>query len=370
MKKEKIEKMLREGIRDTTPDVLAAIDLETIEIKKPEKQSPFSRWKRPVFIGSLATASLALVVLFVMFLLPFEDPFTPPGNGNGVPIAFDEKEEVYTLSAFSAVSLLDRMEEGNLRHAPSFALLSSPGPSMAFTGQNAGYLIDRELDTLTQYLAVIEPIISGKDAMQFTLSESPREEYTYMMVFQSKNLRGMIIEETIHYNRIETGDDEYRLEGIMEKGATTYSVIAELEIEEDGFELELYAHHPSEEDTYIKVEQEIEEDSQTFEYEYVVRGDTVFESTLEIDFDDEEIEIELTYETATKEVEFEIIRFQEESAFRLHIEYEIDTGDFDEEGVIIVSIIYDAEEGIHKYRFAITIEDETSFARTRPYPDS
>lgn len=360
MKKRKIEKIIREDIRKTTPDVLSKIDLDQIEVKKPAKKGfSFQRlFNKKTFAAALSLSALAVLLLVV--LLP-GDTLPPEPDPTPREYVFEEKDEITTLSAFSAVTLLHQSGD-TLAHASQGVHLS-----LLASSSSQEYLIDTQLDTLTRYLHIVEPIVLGKDNIEFALSESPREDYEYQMLFTSLDLRGQEIVHTLHFNETEIDEDEYYLEGIMNVEGVEYHFDAELEFDEDGYEIELTATHPTKEDTYVTVKQEIEGDEQTFEYEHVLYGETVFESELTIEFEDDEIVIELEYEDDEKEVEFYIVKENNDTFRKLRIEYEIDTDDEDEEGVITLTIVFDAETQRHQYRYAIVIEEEFSIIRTRPY---
>lgn len=353
MKKRQLEKFIKDDVRKATPDVLERIDFDAIDIE--EKQHAF-RWRRlfkPVMVPAMALSVLALLILAVVNL---SDGFIP-GNGNGPgngTIVYAQKEEAYTLSAISAVTLLNQVElEGNNLYQ-GVNLLNM----LSFNDSGSAILLDDHLDQLHRNLNMIEPLIGDKNHMGFSLSESELEAYAYKMVFTSTDMRGRTVDYTMHYNETEEDEDTYLLEGIMIIRGITYHLEGEIEFDGDDFELELIATHPDDEDTYVEINQEITSDEHTLTYKVVRNGDTIYESELSIEYDGDIITIEIEYESDTLEITFEIERRTINNRHVYHIEYDIEDHDRDEDGEIIVEIIYDESEDSYYYRYSIETDEE------------
>ena len=350
MKNKDIQKIIKRDLSSSIPDVLPNIDLEAIEINVPERRYFNKRFTVP----RLAFVSVLSIVLVLVILLTRGGSIIDPPIGEP-NIVFNEKEEIYAISAVSAVSLLHQTIE-----SPSNQVYSGFGQTFLSTNiiANHSRLIDSHIETLNRYLNAIEPILNNREQLGFTVETSDLEGYDYKLVFKSFDLRNQPIEKVIYYNE-SISDNQVTLEGLMIVDGKTYVMHAEINIEDDEFELELTAYQMGNEDDSIYVYQEIKANRQTFEYEIIRFGDTLFESTLEIINKEDYIIIELEYESITEEVTFEIKRVQYDTFDVLYIEYEIDSEFYDEEGFIVVEVFFNANTEEYIYRYTITIEDET-----------
>ncbi|MFH5881021.1 hypothetical protein [Liberiplasma polymorphum] len=345
MKNKHISKIIKDDVTSMTPNVIHKIDLASIQIKPKQtsKLKTFVQSKR--FILSTFTTVTASIIVLLIVLIGNGSP-TIPTN----PIAFSEREEIYTISAVSAASLLAQSFQDTQVYNPEIIPLSNT------VTLNHHRLIDQELNTLRNYLTMIEPIVGNKDNMTFVLVLSDRQAYTYKLSFTTIDLTGNPMTFDFYYNETRVDENHFELEGVLIRNQVEYLVTGELTIDDDEMELELIAVHPNQSNTYVEILQEIKNDQQTFEVEWVVLGETVLESMIEIEFDEDIITIVIEYENAHKEVMFEISR--QYNGHALYIIFEIDN-DEDEEGVIIVDIIYDDILNKTIYRFNIFIDDES-----------
>lgn len=352
--KQHIEKIIKDDVTHHTPDVIKAIDFNEAFTPLPAKPSIFRRKLSYGFAASFA----AIVILLIAVIGP-ADPLEPTnGETPRRTLELSSKEEFYSLGAFSAVTLLDQSLEANTPtlNQPNLTLLSS---------QNT--LIEKYLDFINGYINLVEPIMMGEDSLSFRLHPSPLDDYDYSVQLSSIDLSGETHTRTLHYNETEVSEDEYVINGIMIMNNVTYSVKGDIEIDGDEIDMTLKASHPDNEDTYLEIQQTIEDDEQTLEYEFVRNGDTVFESSLEIEFDDDEIVAEIEHETPMIEIELVITRNLLNNPDTLKIEYEIDSErQGDEEGEIQLSVIYDEATQRYAYKYSITIEDGASFSVIKP----
>ncbi len=348
MKRKRIENIIRRDITSSTPDVRSRINLDDITIKRPHKTPWLHALTRPRFRVAMAGAAMVLLALAVIFITVDEPTPTPR------QVAFESKEEVYSVSAFSAVLLLHQAPEDSNDSVRFNGPLTLSATLML---EANGRLIDDHMETLNRYLNVFEPLLDDKGRMQFTHQASDRDGYAYMTVFQGVDMRHQAVEYILYYNETIEGDS-ITLDGLMLVGDITYVLEGEIDVDDEEFDLELYAYKQGDRDTYIKVTQTIEANEQTFEYEHVVDGDTVFESSLTIEHDNNTITIELEYATHTDEVEFTMERRTDTLRDTIFIEYEIETPTREEEGTIEVEIVFDDVAETYTYRYHITVDDE------------
>ena len=347
MKNKDIQKIIKRDLSSTMPNVLPNIDLEKIVIKEPEKRTFPNPFRSPRLVFA---SILGFLLVLGILLTRGGDIIDSPST-----IVFNEKEEIYAVSAISAVSLLHQTIE-----SPNNQIFS--GVRQAFLSTNRisseTWLIDSHIETLNRYLNAVEPILNHRDQLTFTVETSELDDFEYKLIFISLDLRNETVEQVIHYNQTIDGN-EITLEGIMLVDGKTYVMMAEIDIEDDEFELELTAYQRGNEDNSIYVYQEIKANQQTFEYELIRFGETLFESSLEIFIKEDYVIIELEYESLYEEVTFEIKRVQYGAYDVLYIEYEIESEFYDEEGFIVVEVYFDEDSEEYIYRYTITIDDVT-----------
>ena len=347
MKDKDIQKIIKRDFSSNMPNVLSKIDLEKITIKEPVKRVS----SKPFTAPRLVFASIFSILLVLGIVLTRGgDIIDSPSN-----IIFNEKEEIYAVSAMSAVSLLHQTIESPNNHIfGGFrqTLLSTN----IFLSEH--WLIDSHIETLNRYLNALEPILNNRDQLTFNVEISELDDYEYKLIFRSLDLRNETIEQVIHYNQTINGN-EITLEGIMLVDDKTYVMIAEIDIEDNEFELDLIAYQMGNEDNSIYVYQAIKEKKQTFEYELIRFGETLFESSIEIISKEDYVIIELEYESPYEEVTFEIERVHNGAYDVLYIDYEINGEFHDEEGFILVEVFFDEITQEYIYRYTITIDDVT-----------
>lgn len=354
-KKKDIENQIREDFKNTTPNVLKSIDFHEHIERKPRRIP----WYKRKF--TYATTGVFLLILLSVFVIgdPLEDsPILPNTNGPSQRLQISEKEAHYSLSAMSAVTLLDNgvLTNGTVENQSSLQQLFNAQSNPMNTR------INERLDVVNGYMNMLEPIIKGEENFKFSSSPSTMDAYSIMVRFTGKDLSGETFEYTMHYNETQIDEDEYAINGIMVVGDTHYELEGEIELDDAEVELNLIAYHPNESDSYIEIHQEIEDDEQSFEFEFVRNGDTIYESTLEIAFDDDEIVVEIELETPDEEIELEFIYTYGET-LDIVIEFEIASDTVDEAGIITVSII--EEDGKSYYEYTIMIEDGETYVETK-----
>jgi len=343
-----IEKMIKNDFHNHTPDIIDSIDFKELVPQQSAKQSIF---KRKLPYGLVATFTAIVIVLMVV--MGPEAPIAP-GNGNGVDpgttLELSSKQEFYSVGAFSAVTLLDQTLDNNNVNAKT--------PMVKPLSNQDTALIEDYLSYVNGYINMAESIIMGRESLSFHFKTSPLDDYTYSVQLSGINLNGTTYTRTLHYNETEVDEGAYIIDGIMVINNVTYKVEGEVEIDDDDIEMSLIATHPDNEDTYLEIYQSIENDEQTYEYEFVRNGDTIFESSLEIEFEEEDIITEITHETLDVELELTITRLLHQQDNALTIEYEIDSKtQGDEEGIMILRVIYDETQSRFVYEYVITIED-------------
>lgn len=369
MKDKDIQKIIKDDFKSMTPDVISKIHLDDITVIEPKKKQLNWSFKRLAFLPVMT-----MVIILGVILLN-NNPPSPTPTPNPRPLAFAQKEEVYSISAVSAASLLSQSLDqvsSNLS-SPLMKLLSNPSimeedyededeedyedeedieDEDEEENESGNLLITSEIDNLFASIHMIEPIIGNRDSMQFISTESELPEYDNKLIFSSLDLNNNQVEYIMYYNETVLSDEESTITGLLYISGIQYEISGEFNLDDEEQEIELIAKLPNDEDTYVVISQEIESDEESYEIEWVVNGETVLESSFEIEYEGEDIEVELSYESQTFEITYIIEKI---SPSRIQIEYEMENTESDEEGIILLEIFTVNNERV--FRFTINVED-------------
>jgi len=354
MKKSNIKKIIKKDILSITPNILSKIDISKIEIEPVIEEVEITRSKLNYkFALKFSMAFLMLFTVGIIYSL-FNTPINP--TVNTVPL--NKKEEVYTFSAVSAVSLLD------VSFSSEQNLIISP---LSYSNT---MMIEEEMDSLSQYIYVIESLIGNKSLIKMeVIEENDRPEYAVKVNFQSFNLLNNNLNYILYYNETVIDESKTEIVGIMVHNNNQYILEGLLETEDDESKTTFYAYQNENKTNYVKVEQKIENEEQTFSYEVVENGNTVSKNEIKIETEDDEIIAELSYETDTRKITYEIERVTEGSVDIIYIEYEIESDDEDEDGEIKVYVTYDEATQTYKYQYKVTSDDNEKDIEKDRYND-
>ncbi|MCK9537296.1 MAG: hypothetical protein M0R05_06955 [Bacilli bacterium] len=342
MKRKELKKMIKTEIRSLTPHILPKIDLKAIPLydaqidEKPRKSPNFHA------VGRL---SLLLVVVILSLTVYFFQPKfvdeTPPVIDKQ-PLTV--KEEVYTFSALSAISLFN----------------ANPSNNLLINNQD-GFLIEDQIAVLSKYLYLIEFSVGDRNLIEIKTLPSDNPLYQTKLVYHSLDLLNKPIEYVFYYNEESENQEETRLNGIMIADYQEYILEGKFEREDDETKLKLKAYITS--GDYVIVEEKREADEQKFFYQVVRNNQVVSENKIKIETEDGRFKIDLTFADKDKEIEY---KFKKQKDNKILIEYEIETvAGEDEEGEIIVYVVYDMDKKIHQYKYIIKVEDDEKIIKDR-----
>lgn len=158
---------------------------------------------------------------------------------------------------------------------------------------------DTTVEAIKEYLPAVDAAFNGESQIAAVDKESDRQEYskhtviTYLDVNNQEKTIAMYYNET---EKVDFDDDdkdederEYRIEGVLLVDGLEYTMLGEKEL--DKGELEINFRYMLDENTYVKVEQEIETGEQEFEYEIYQNGRKIYEYSLELENDEVELKV-------------------------------------------------------------------------------
>lgn len=245
-------------------------------------------------------------------------------------------------------------------------ILSSLAPDNAAQGNqlaNANDITDAEIDEIHNQIQMFEAFI-GSNPLTVNIEASDREEFEHKMTIVFKDLNNEENSYTLYYNQVlntEDDDDdddfdlddlmeidveqEYTLTGIMIVGENEYSVIGEKEIEDGEYEMSIIAK--IDDNNYILIEQETEEDEQELSYQVWKDGKKVtsFSMSLENEKGETSVKIKSSVEGQVTYRKFS----KEEKNGQTTIKIKQTVGN--EHYNVTVKITKDAETGENIYRY-------------------
>lgn len=157
---------------------------------------------------------------------------------------------------------------------------------------------DTTVEAIKEYLPAVDAAFNGESQIAVVDKESDRQEYskhtviTYLDVNNQEKTIAMYYNETEKVNFDDDDDEderEYRIEGVLLVDGLEYTMLGEKELDKD--ELEINFRYMLDENTYVKVEQEIETGEQEFEYEIYQNGRKIYEYSLELENDEVELKV-------------------------------------------------------------------------------
>lgn len=228
-------------------------------------------------------------IFFALFVLSI---FTVSGlflTGCSEKKANLDENEIGTQLATSAF-----MSQGFLSNETTMVSASNITLSNVASSTVSTTEIDRRVDQFMLFFDKLNVFLDGnpKVALNIEQSSSSKEGFESKV---SYDVNGVV--HVIHYNITDASEDndleeqEFSLEGILEFGSKSFTVIGGTEIE-DG-EIEMYFEtHETDSDNYVRVEIEKESNEQFFQIDSYINGvDSYSEIRLEKDGLDGAIEI-------------------------------------------------------------------------------
>lgn len=297
---------------------------------------------------------MLLGVLFTLFI-----GVVACSNGEEPIETTDNSVEQLGMSAFASVGALNDMQRMT-------TMSNTPSP------QTLSVLDDIEvldsIDELQEYLDLVRTF-TGDESFDVNVEVSEMEAYDYVMAIQFMSMEGNTEVYYMHYNETIVDEDEDDeefdsiIEGILEIDGETYQVYGEreVELEEEEFEFRAYL----DDDNYVTVSYEFEDDGEESELELVIEMymNNQLVKRVEIEFEEEydELELELKFVEGTLESTFEFEIETDGNETTLDIEYKmVDDGTTLEEGEIEILIVYNEADDTYTITYTIETSENKS----------
>ena len=281
-------------------------------------------------------------------------------------VKLESSEELFTLQALSSTSLLSYSD--NTTQELAFVPLSE-------VEETEDPVITEEVDNIDYYIEMME-LFLGDDNLTVETQESDDEAYSYMTVYNTKNIRGEEVTYTFYYNEFELTENEelapegfnenteavqghkfafndeddnlavLGLEGILVYGDLTYNIEGKkiVNSQQEIYRLRSFI----DEENYVLVNYQndvTDRDREKFFFKSVEDGIVVSESKVMMFNKDNRLHLKLEFIEGEDYANYTFnIRTIDEKEY-IHIVYEIKNGDVTEEGSVKLTAELDPETG-------------------------
>lgn len=215
---------------------------------------------------------LLAIFLLVLLIVISNNNITPPAN-----ITLDEKyHQEITFKSLSAINLLP--VDNSL--SPTNNLLDLKSTT-------------EEIDDIHQYILLVEQALNANIVTLTQISDL--KEYQYKDQITMTTPFGLKYEYLFYYNltvvEIDKDEQEYEISGMIIFEGYQYHLSGKHEIEGDESETTFYANLDN--DHWVKIKLEFEEDEETYQYEVYNNGN-ITKIELSVEKDDKETDVKLT----------------------------------------------------------------------------
>lgn len=306
-------------------------------------------------------------------------------------VTFDDEEQVFTLQAVSAASLLDYSFVEQVSYVP----LST---TAEVTEPDEEIIID-EIDEVDQYLEMMESFLGSNNGLGVTALESDREAYDFMISFLTVDVLGNEVEYFMYYNEtifeeeidddsevetttevvtteeVETTTEElsttrdrqfnfqdadddnvvYLLTGIIVQGDIEYNLEGKRVVSEDGAEMfRLRSYTDAENCVKVTYMTDAEDGNKKFFYEVKEDNVIISKSRVHVVENDGALNVHLDFADVTQRAKYKFTVIEEEGVTLIHVKYDIKPVDgVRETGNIHIEVTIDPDTGETVYTYKI-----------------
>ncbi|MFA7417974.1 MAG: hypothetical protein WCZ19_05465 [Acholeplasma sp.] len=357
MRKKDIKYIIKSDIEAHIPNQAPKMDFARIESLRQldEKFVQIPSKPQGKVFGLRMAMSLVLIGILSIGIWIYSD------NQNGgealLPSGkeiLEQDKEVLSLSFLSTAALLPTQNEQPIVQPLSLSL-NTP----VATNNQPG----SPMDNLKPFLSLIESVITGGHIPQLEIRVSDKPAYETYVRVQTVDLLGLPVHYDMYYNvtAYQKSDDEttFEIEGLISKGQVLYLMYGKKEIEDDEQEISIRSF--INESEYIETVYKAEDESSEYSMTHVRQGVMIYESKLDIEFEDDEIEINLEVTTEHKVSNYKMSYEVEDDRPLIEIAFEIEDliDDTKISGEMKVYVAIDQISNLSQYEVFITIEDET-----------
>lgn len=222
------------------------------------------------------------------------------------------------------------------------------------------FLVDGHLDWIHRYVGALETALSGSGGYVAVALESDRETYSHRLSSTVVTLSGAELVYNLYYNILDAKDNKYDIAGIVVRDGVEHPFVGSLKTDETETKWTIVSYGSEDpEDNYVETKMKLEEDSQKIETRIVENGETVHESLIKIEVEQNEAKIVVETVSQDESIVFDIKWETEDGESQLKGSYSIDGLDWDEQGEFAIALFVDPLDGETYYRYTITSGSDT-----------
>ncbi len=359
MRKKEIKQQIQSEIDAYIPNTPPKMDYAYIKALREQEDKSVALPKKhsaKTFNLRLAFSVLLMAVVAASVWFLTDTGKTPPHKLPKGSEVLAEDKDVLALSFLSNAAMIPNQGDEFINH------------NLSLNVNNNYHLLNNALpispmDQLKPFLNLIESIITQSNGTVVEILPSDRAEYDTYIEVTSIDLVGnpVVYKMYYHVTQYEKFDDEtiYQIEGIIHKNGIDYPMYGKKEIEED--ETTITMRSMLNTTSYIETVYEFDQEESEYYIKYIEHNKTVYESQLEIEIENDEIEISLEIYNQNKLAKYELNYETEDGRPLIEIEFEIEDFNLNTKtsGEMKVFVTIDQIANLNQYDVFITIEDET-----------
>lgn len=347
-------------------------------------------------------------LLVGIFMVAFAVTFTACSNltTDEAVIEMNDEEQVFTVEAMSAASLLDFSFVDTLSYTP---LSDTTEPVDTEEGEE---VIEEEIDEVDTYIELMETFLGNNNGLEVNVLESDREAYENLISYTSVDMFGNSVVYYLYYNetiyeeedvedetevttevtteepevtteepvttepetteeetslelatqtrdfQFQDADDDnvvYLLTGVIVQDEVEYAVEGKKIIEEDGSEmLRLRSYIDAENCVKVTYKTDAEDGNKKFFYEVKQDGVIISKSRVHVVQEDGALRVHLTFEDESMKAKYEFAIIEVDDITVIHVKYDIKPTDgVRETGNIHIEVSEDPETGELVYTYKL-----------------
>ena len=238
---------------------------------------------------SIKTITISLIMAFCFAITCL----VLSGCGEKSNATFSTSTDAFGFAGATAGAFLN-----DLNSATTAQVYANDAPSQVATIEQ-----EQNVEILNKYIDIFDSVV-GNNAITSQKEHLDDPDYNYKITTTVTDLNGdkqtfeMKFKEVKADNTLVTDDDRdeitSRLQGVMIYQGNEYTISGKKEVERDEIEIEFRAY--IDRDNYVLVEQETESGEQEFTYSVYSNGIMVDSTSIEIEKERNELEVEMQYE--------------------------------------------------------------------------
>ncbi|MDY0209829.1 MAG: hypothetical protein RBQ91_00280 [Acholeplasma sp.] len=340
MKKKELKALLKNSIETKVPSCLETFDITSIHVEPKTKKAILMQPKLVLRFSFV----LILAFLLTIGLLNSNETTNPS------PSITLSTEKTTSFNAITSSVLLDSIDSEPTLSNELSVLYS-------FETLRNETVMSNKINDLNPYFNLIELVINEDDTFDFSEPlVSDVETYEYMMDYQTFSLANEPVKYTYYYRQSNISGENVT-EGMVLVGDKQFYMDTTIKEDEDTLTVETYTYDRLELKgiSYVYTKCTETNKAQKFTYQLFKNSEKVEETSLELKSLNKHMIVELDYENllSNTEIKLEARRRLQLDGAILDVKYELENSNGDEEGTMMVKVVFDETLGNYQFHYEI-----------------